>query len=121
MNEESLKHPSQDNTKDLSATLINRRILLPSYFAKPVTTEEVISESGLYLLRVRTQQRELEEITVEREILEQALASAQKEPTKTTHPSDFFIIIESSAKTLTIVKGYQVSANFIKEKGKYYG
>ena len=92
MSEESLK----SHDESLTMNIKNRRILLPSYFAEPITVEEVISEGELYLLRVRTQRGNLEEITVESKILEKALIESPKEFVKLAPPSDFFMIIEAS-------------------------
>jgi len=98
MSEESLK----SHEEKLTMNIKNRRILFPSYFAEPITVEEVISEGELYLLRVKTQRGNLEEITVESKTLEKALIESPKEFVKLAPPSDLVIIDEAhkcSART----------------------
>jgi len=81
---------------DLTAKALNRRIALPAYFAAPVLVEEAMAEGDLYFLRVRTQTGQLEEITVESQELEIALAAALEGTVTMVPAEDFFLLIESA-------------------------
>jgi len=80
----------------LTEQALNRRIALPAYFAAPVLVEEATADGDLYFLRVRTQRGRLEEVMVEAQELEAALAAAPESPAAIAPPDDFFLLIESA-------------------------
>jgi SNF2 family DNA or RNA helicase len=81
---------------DLSESALHRHILLPSDFSGPVLVEACVPEGELFLLRVRTADGRVEEVTVEREELEAALARAEETHVGLVAASDLFMLIESS-------------------------
>ena len=89
------KAAPHDNSH-LTEQALNRRISLPAYFAAPVLVEEATAEGDLCFLRVRTQAGRLEEVMVEAQELEAALAVASESPAAIVPPDDFFLLIEST-------------------------
>ncbi len=79
---------------DISQAL-HRWVSIPSYFASPVIIESVDVEDELVFLRVRTESGHLEEVTLRRDELIEALAKRESEESQSVSANDQFLLIET--------------------------
>ncbi|MBI4702776.1 MAG: DUF3883 domain-containing protein [Deltaproteobacteria bacterium] len=80
---------------DLPSRALRQRIHLPSQFTQAVLVEQVSVHDTMALLRVRRPDGGLEDVTVELEELEQALANAAARPAEVVSGREVFAALEA--------------------------
>lgn len=73
-----------------------RRILLPGHFTHPVRVEDGFSIDGLVVVRVRTAEGQLREITLDPDALAAALETAVPTLRPAARADEFFLFVESA-------------------------